>query len=64
MPDDVKKAVLAKRDEMIAGKFHPFTGPVMKQDGSVAVPAGQVIGDGDLWGMQWLVQGVVGQAPG
>jgi len=47
-----------------AGKFHPFTGPVVDQDGKVRVPAGQVIADEDLEKMDYFVQGVASRMPG
>ena len=51
------------RDEIVSGKFHPFTGPLNKQDGSVFLKEGEVVADGDLAGMNFYVEGVEGSLP-
>ena len=43
-----------------AGTFEVFAGPVTAQDGTIIVPEGEVLDDGGLWGMEFLVQGVTG----
>jgi len=58
--DDLKSKVMAERDAIIAGK-HIFAGPLKDRDGTERVAAGEVLGDGDLWGMDWFVDGVTGQ---
>ncbi len=63
VPDDVKQKIDAVRAQMMEGKFHPYTGPVNKQNGEVAVADGAVIDDGGLWGMDYFVEGVIGQMP-
>jgi basic membrane protein A len=60
VPEDVKAAVMAKRDEMMTGQDTVFAGPIKNQSGEVAVPEGTVMADGDLLGMTWFVEGVVG----
>ncbi len=42
----------------------PFVGPVLKQDGSVAVPAGQVPTYAEVDAMNYFVQGVIGKLAG
>jgi basic membrane lipoprotein Med (substrate-binding protein (PBP1-ABC) superfamily) len=34
MPDDVKAMAEETEAKITSGEFHPFTGPIMKQDGS------------------------------
>ena len=46
-----------------AGKFHPFTGPVIDQDGKVQIAAGATPEDGHLLGMSYFVKGVQGTIP-
>ena len=58
--DDLKAKVMAERDALIAGK-HVFAGPLSDMDGTSRVADGEVLGDGDLWGMDWFVNGVTGQ---
>lgn len=49
--------------EIAAGKFHPFTGPIVDQDGKEMIKAGDTIADGDLLGIDWLVKGVETRLP-
>ena len=64
VPKDVQDQVKKLEAQIVAGKFHPFTGPVVDQDGKVRVPAGQVIADHDLEKMDYYVQGVASKLPG
>jgi basic membrane protein A and related proteins len=64
LPKDVVTLFEEKRAALGSGKFHPFAGPVTAQDGSVKVPAGQLISDDELWGMKWYLAGVQGKVPG
>ena len=63
VPEDVRKKVMARMAEIKAGSFHPFQGPVKDQSGKVMVPAGKVMSDKDMLGMQFYVEGVVGKLP-
>jgi hypothetical protein len=56
----VQAKIASLQAEMTAGKFDPFTGPIKAQDGSVKVPAGQVMSVDALWGMNYLVSNVQG----
>jgi basic membrane protein A and related proteins len=64
------KALIAKYAAMIrTGKFYEFTGPLYDQNGKLRVPKGvkmQVLkgGTNSLYGMNWLVKGVVGSPKG
>lgn len=63
MPDDVKAMAEATEAAIIAGELHPFTGPVMKQDGTQWLAEGEVADDGTLLGLGFYVQGVDDQLP-
>ena len=63
IPDDVKAKIGAVQAKMIAGTFSPYDGPVMKQDGTEAVAAGQTIGDDVIWNMDYFVKGAIGTMP-
>jgi simple sugar transport system substrate-binding protein len=63
VPQPVRERVLAKKEEIRTGKFHPFAGPLVAQDGSVKVAAGALPEDGFLLGMDFYVQGVEGSLP-
>jgi simple sugar transport system substrate-binding protein len=62
VPPDVAAMANATIDKIKAG-FNPFTGPIMKQDGSVGVPAGKTISDADLLGLSWYVKGIDDKLP-
>lgn len=50
----------AMRQQIIAGTFSPFRGPITAQDGSVKVPAGQEMSVEAMWKMDYLVDNVRG----
>ncbi|SDZ05227.1 nucleoside-binding protein [Jannaschia faecimaris] len=65
--DAVPAEAKAAAEEMIAaitaGEYHPFTGPINKQDGSVWLADGEVADDGTLAGMNFYVEGISGDIP-
>ncbi|MBC2859417.1 BMP family ABC transporter substrate-binding protein [Stappia sp. 28M-7] len=63
VPEDVAKEAAATAEKIRSGEFHPFTGPIFKQDGSEAVGAGIIIDDGTLLGMNWYVKGIDDKLP-
>ncbi|WP_346907469.1 BMP family ABC transporter substrate-binding protein [uncultured Roseibium sp.] len=58
--EELKAKVMAERDAIIGGK-QIFAGPLSDRDGTVRVKEGEVLSDGDLWSMDWFVEGVSGQ---
>jgi len=38
-----------------------FVGPLKDRDGKERLASGVAIGDGDLWKMDWFVDGVISQ---
>ena len=63
VPKDVKAMVLKLKDQISAGKLHPFTGPIVDQAGKERVPAGKTISDEDLEKMDYYVPGVDSKMP-
>lgn len=63
VPADVKAEALAMIDAIAAGEYHPFTGPINKQDGSPWLADGEVSEDGPLLGMNFYVEGLTGDVP-
>ncbi len=63
VPAEVKAQAEALSDAIAAGTYHPFTGPINKQDGSVWLADGAVAPDGDLLGMGFYVEGITGDIP-
>ena len=51
------------KEGIIAGKVHPFTGPIKDQKGKIRIPAGKTADDGMLLGMNWYVEGIEGNIP-
>ena len=63
VPADVKAEALALKDALAKGEYHPFTGPLNKQDGSAWLAAGETADDGTLLGMNFYVEGIEGTIP-
>ncbi len=63
VPAEFAKAAEADIAAIAAGKLHPFTGPIKKQDGSEWLAAGATAPDGDLLGMGFYVEGIEGTIP-
>ena len=60
VPEAAQARVAAKKAEIVAGAFEPFTGEIRDQSGAVRIPAGKSATDPELLGMDWFVRGVVG----
>ncbi|GFE51022.1 BMP family ABC transporter substrate-binding protein [Roseobacter cerasinus] len=63
VPADVKEEALAMKAAIADGSYHPFTGPIKKQDGSDWLAEGEVADDGTLAGMSFYVEGLTGEIP-
>ena len=63
VPDDVKALVKDKQAEIVAGKLHPFAGPVKDNEGKERIKAGETMSDKDMLGFNWYVEGVQGKLP-
>ncbi|QFS84209.1 Purine-binding protein precursor [Roseivivax sp. THAF40] len=63
VPADVKEEALAMKEAIASGEYHPFTGPINKQDGSVWLAEGETADDGTLLGMDFYVEGLTGEIP-
>ncbi len=60
VPKDLQDKVLARKQEIIDGKYVVFHGPVLDQDGKTRIAEGAKPADKELLEMDWFVQGVVG----
>ncbi len=63
IPDDVRAGAEDLMARIKSGEYHPFTGPINKQDGSPWLAEGEVASDEDLLGMNFYVEGLQGQIP-
>jgi basic membrane protein A len=60
VPDDVKTTVNSEKARIEGGDWDVFCGPVKDQGGNIKVAEGECMGDGDMLGMDWFVEGVEG----
>jgi len=63
VPADVKAEAEGMIAAITAGEYHPFTGPINKQDGSVFLAEGEVATDEQLLTMDFYVEGMTGEIP-
>lgn len=63
VPKDVAQLFEQKKAEILAGRFHPFAGPIKDATGTLKVAAGQVLAEDELWKMKWYAEGVLGKQP-
>lgn len=63
MPDDVKAMAMATSAAIKADKLNPFHGPIIKQDGTIAAKAGEVVADKDILSMNWYIKGIDDKLP-
>jgi simple sugar transport system substrate-binding protein len=63
VPADIREEALAMKAAIAAGEYHPFTGPLKKQDGSDWLAEGETADDGTLLGMDLYVEGLEGEIP-
>ncbi len=62
VPKKVQDEVLARQKQIGEGKLHPFTGPIVDNEGRPVLAKGQRLTDEQILNMNYLVQGVVGKA--
>ncbi|AHM02824.1 Bmp family protein [Roseibacterium elongatum DSM 19469] len=63
IPEDVRASAQAMIDAIGAGEYHPFTGPINRQDGTAWLAEGEVADDATLIGMDFYVEGLTGEIP-
>jgi simple sugar transport system substrate-binding protein len=64
--EDAKKACEAVKAQMLAKTYKMYKGPLKDNKGKEVIPAGKEYEDKDgfLWSINWLVEGVIGDAGG
>jgi basic membrane protein A and related proteins len=63
VPDTLKNLVEQRKQDLMAGRFDVFWGPIKDQSGKLRIAAGEKPADEVLLGMNWFVEGVVGTVP-
>ena len=63
VPAAVRQEVLARQQDIAAGRLHPFHAhkAVLDNEGHTVIPADATLSDPQILGMNWLVEGVVGR---
>jgi simple sugar transport system substrate-binding protein len=60
---DQMTQIKAAEADIKSGKLHIFGGPLRDQAGTERVAAGATLPDADIFGMNWLVEGLQGSLP-
>lgn len=60
IPADTMAALKQLETNIASGKVHPYAGELKDQSGAVRVPAGEVLSEQDIRGMNWMVAGMIG----
>jgi simple sugar transport system substrate-binding protein len=63
IPADVQAEAQGMIEAISAGTYHPFTGPINRQDGTPWLAAGEVADDGTLLSMDFYVEGLTSEIP-
>jgi basic membrane protein A len=61
-PADAAAQVDAATAQILDGSFFVFEGPIKDQTGTVVVADGEKMADGDMLGMDWFVENVIGNS--
>jgi basic membrane lipoprotein Med (substrate-binding protein (PBP1-ABC) superfamily) len=61
--DAIKSLVEQRKQDLSAGRFDVFWGPIKDQSGKVRIAAGEKPADVVLLGIDWFVEGAVGTVP-
>jgi basic membrane protein A len=60
---DFQATVMAKKQDIMSGKFDPFSGPISDQSGNLKIKDGEKAPDALLLSIDWFVKGVQGTIP-
>ncbi|WP_151702754.1 BMP family ABC transporter substrate-binding protein [Nitrincola alkalilacustris] len=63
IPEDVRAEAEGMIAAIAAGEYHPFTGPINKQDGTPWLAEGETAPDGDLLSKDFYVEGITSDIP-
>ena len=63
IPKDVQAMVTDLEGKLKAGAFHPFTGPIVDQNGKEVLAKGKTLTDDEMSKMGYYVQGVASKLP-
>ena len=61
VPQAVRAEVLARQQDIAAGRLRPFAGPITNNEGQSVVARGAALSDEQIQAMNYLVAGVIGK---
>lgn len=59
--DEVKTMIEKNQQDIMSGSLKIFKGPLKNNKGELKVEDGKVMTDDEVWNMDWLIEGVVGE---
>jgi simple sugar transport system substrate-binding protein len=62
-PEEVSEAERI-REAIASGRLHPFEGPIVRQDGTTVIPAGQRLNDDQIRAQNYFYRGIDVTIPG
>jgi basic membrane protein A and related proteins len=63
IPADIQAEAQGMIDAIAAGTYHPFTGPINRQDGTPWLADGEIADDGTLLSMDFYIEGITSEIP-
>ncbi|MBQ9421429.1 MAG: BMP family ABC transporter substrate-binding protein [Lachnospiraceae bacterium] len=63
LPTGTLRLVRSLRDAVAAGTLHPFSGPLLSQDGRVRKGVSETLSPEEIIGIDWLADNVIGSIP-
>ncbi len=63
LTEDILAVAMQAESDVRSGAVHPFTGPIQDRDGNLRIAEGETASDGLLLGMDWWVDGLIGDLP-
>jgi basic membrane protein A and related proteins len=63
IPADIQAEAQGMIDAIAAGTYHPFTGPINRQDGTAWLADGEIADDGTLLSMDFYIEGITSEIP-
>lgn len=63
IPADIQAEAQGMIDAIAAGTYHPFTGPINRQDGTPWLAEGEIADDGTLLSMDFYIEGITSDIP-
>lgn len=63
IPPETAKLIDIMKQAIKSGTYHPFSGPLMDQNGTIRLPESEVLRPDEILKMDWLAENVIGSIP-